>query len=307
MDTELHKYKIRQVIELTGASEFLLRIWENRYSAFTPDRTKTGRRLYSENDVLKARALLILTQNGFRIGQLAQLPLAQLNKYTQLTNDDVEPIHEIVLYPKLKKLMLHAHQFEWDYVRNLILREKEKYEVITWIHNFITPLVQEMVRQVENKQFSIAQEHILSALIKESLCSSVTLPKKMQKRATRIIFAAPEGDHHDMGLTIACRIAIELNASTLFLGAHMPRRELSDTCLRFKASHLVLTSTTTKENGAKDNYLSYLNFLDRNLDPKITLWLAGKNVQENPIVLKRKFQILDSFHTFEHEVKKCLK
>ena len=81
------QYSIRQVIALTGASEFLLRTWELRYGALNPKRTDTGRRLYDEKDVLKIRALLELTNehsaNRKKIRDIAALPYDELKKMLQ--------------------------------------------------------------------------------------------------------------------------------------------------------------------------------------------------------------------------------
>lgn len=296
-------YKIRQVIDLTGASEFLLRVWENRYSAFTPARTKTGRRLYSEDDVLRARALLALTRQGLRVSDIAKLSLTELNNL--LIQGAVEKI-AIEVDPSVKKIMTKANQFSWHEVRTLIIQEKKNRKPLNWVHNLIVPLLLEISRQVDAGHLSIAQEHILSAIIKESLAIN-THRQPPTKSRLRIVLAAPEGDYHDIGLLIASQIANELRANTLFLGPHMPKSELASVCVRYNATHLLLSSTADKESGTKDDYLKYIHFLDRNINSKITLWLAGRNAQKHSASLARPYKIIDSFYSFEEEVKKCLK
>lgn len=295
-------YKIRQVIDLTGASEFLLRTWEHRYAALDPMRTKTGRRLYTAEDIFKARALLSLTQQGHRVGEIAHKSLAELNqmllKNAVVKKKTVNDLH-------VRKIMKKANSFRWQDVR-LILEESCNGKPLNWIHNLIVPLLIEIGRQVENGDISIAQEHVLSAIIKESLVFRFK-KKPIAEIRPRILFAAPEGDFHDIGILIASNIASELKANTLFLGPHMPKSELAAVCIRYKATHLLLSSMTGPQDGAKDDYLNYLNFLDRNLDPRITLWLAGKNTQRYSISLNRPFKIIDSFVAFENEVKRCLK
>ena len=303
MENKTTTYKIRQVIELTGVSEFLLRVWEDRYKAFAPPRTKTGRRLYSENDILKARALLALTQKGVRIGDIAQLSLGKLNR--MLENGAVAEVKKET-DPRVVAIINHANQFAWHEVGALILKEKENSAPLEWLHNLIVPLLIEMGRQVDAGHFSIAQEHILSAIIKENVSYQVDR-KPPHKNGPRIVFAAPEGDYHDLGLLVAASIAKALRVNTLFLGSHAPKRELAAVCLRYEATHLMLSSTAGKEDGAKDDYLHYLNFLDRNLSSKVTVWMAGRNSQKYLTTLQRPFKSIDSFESFEAEVRKCLK
>ncbi|KHD87852.1 MAG: hypothetical protein OM95_12690 [Bdellovibrio sp. ArHS] len=279
------------------------RVWEHRYAALKPLRTESGRRLYTENDVLKVRALLALTQQGYRVGDIAHKNLAELNrmqlqKTTGKMREDLNPV--------IKTILTKANAFAWNDVRTLVLQEKENTKPLNWVHSLVIPLLGEIGRQVDSGSFSIAQEHILSAIIKESLAYRFK-KKTPSLKNPRLVFAAPEGDFHDIGLLIASHIAAELKANTLFLGPHMPKDELTAVCVRYKPTHLLLTSTTTQQDGAKDDFLSYVNFLDRNLDPKITFWLAGKNTQKYSLELSRPFKFMDSFETYQHDLKKCLK
>lgn len=304
MQKQASNYKIRQVIDLTGASEFLLRVWELRYAALNPVRTKTGRRLYTESDILKVRALLALTQQGYRIGDIAQKSLRELN---QMQEKKLIAETDDNLNFRVQKIMTASMAFEWEKARELIRKKNQKGgSALNWLHEIVVPLLIEMGQQVDAGNFSIAQEHILSAIIKESLGRHFH-PKKPSKHGPRIILAAPEGDFHDIGLLIAYHIASELKANVLFLGPHMPKEELASVCVRYKATHLLLSSTNQIRSGKRNDYFEYLHFLDRNLDSKITLWLAGRNTQNDSIWLKRPLKKIDSFLTFEHEVRKCFK
>jgi hypothetical protein len=82
----------------------------------------------------------------------------------------------------------------------------------------------------------------------------------------------------------------------------MPKRDLSESCLRFQATHLVLTSTVSTRGGAKDDTPQYLHFLDRNLSAKTSIWAAGPNIRPMNFKMKRDFKILDSFQSFEKEL-----
>lgn len=296
-------YTIRQVIDLTGASEFLLRGWENRYKAFSPNRTKTGRRRYTEEDVLRARALILLTAHGARVGQLAHLPLASLQK---LVDEQAQADTRSVVSFRVQEIMSKAHAFDWQGIRGLLLTERENRKGLHWINAIILPLLTEMAAQADSGRLTIAQERVLSAALKEALASPHQT-KSTLKRGPRIVFATPEGDFHDLGLTVAAFIAREMKVDCLFLGAHVPKRELSEVCLRFRATHLVLTSTPSPEAARGEDYLHYVNFLDGHLPPGMIIWLAGRNAIRHAVALQRKFQILKSFQQYQEELRKCLK
>ena len=72
------KHSIAVVARRTGISQLLLRAWERRYEAVIPQRTATGRRLYSDDDLTKLGLLRLLTDADHRIGDIAGLTIAGL-------------------------------------------------------------------------------------------------------------------------------------------------------------------------------------------------------------------------------------
>lgn len=290
MEKEENLYNIRQVIELTGLSEFTLRGWETRYHAFVPLRTDTGRRLYKRDDVLKIKALKDLVERGYRIGSVAGLLLEDL---TGLLENSTTPQHPNV-DPDILKILQFAERFEWDQVSKTILKKRSSLEPKDFILDFILGLIYEMNRLVESQKLSIAQEHILSSMIKENLYYLRTNAPLPTKKDIRIIFAAPEGDLHEIGLLIAATLASLARLPSLYVGANTPKGQICDVCLRFKATHLVISSTVSKTEGAKDELLSYMNFIDRQLSPDTTIWLGGRHSMDHSIKLSRPFKIISS-------------
>ena len=73
-------YRIGAVSKLTGIPVSTLRIWQTRYSAFTPIKTQGNQRLFGEQDVSKALLLKQLSEAGHGIGSIAHLELVQLRQ-----------------------------------------------------------------------------------------------------------------------------------------------------------------------------------------------------------------------------------
>lgn len=51
------RYKIKTIADLAGFSPTLLRAWERRYDILEPERTETGHRLYTEDDLRVLREI----------------------------------------------------------------------------------------------------------------------------------------------------------------------------------------------------------------------------------------------------------
>ncbi len=71
-------YKIGAVSRITGIGSETLRAWERRYKAVTPQRTPSGDRNYSRDDVAKLLLLKSLVDAGISIGGIAGLDAEEL-------------------------------------------------------------------------------------------------------------------------------------------------------------------------------------------------------------------------------------
>jgi DNA-binding transcriptional MerR regulator len=80
MNSVEQSYTIGVVARRTKIHPETLRIWERRYSLVVPDRNDTGRRLYSETDIVKLSLVKKLTDIGHPVGGLAELPIQALRE-----------------------------------------------------------------------------------------------------------------------------------------------------------------------------------------------------------------------------------
>ena len=79
-------YRIGAVSKLSGVPVSTLRVWEQRYQAFKPDKSKGQHRLYTPSDLERAGLLKRLNQMGHSISHVARLDHAQLQALVQQAN-----------------------------------------------------------------------------------------------------------------------------------------------------------------------------------------------------------------------------
>ena len=175
-------------------------------------------------------------------------------------------------------------------MRQVFSSSFEKKKAIPAIEQIILPLLMGMGNLISQNRFSISQEHIISSMIKEklySLLSKTSSKTKSKERSIKVVLATPEGDYHEIGLLMTHVILKENGIQSLYLGANMPKNELCETCLRYGATHLVLGSTVSRKNGAREELPSYLHYLNQHLPKSVTFWLGGRNFQSYQIDLTR--------------------
>ena len=73
-------FGIKTVSDLTGPGQHTLRAWEARHEAVVADRTKTGRRAYSMDDVQRLISLKFSTDHGESISRIAHLDTHDLEQ-----------------------------------------------------------------------------------------------------------------------------------------------------------------------------------------------------------------------------------
>lgn len=303
-------FSIRQMIELTGLSEFTIRGWENRYQAFCPQRSETGRREYTKRDVEKALLLRELLKRGHKISKIATLTNQKLvslfesfeKKQSDLVsqvnsnshkNSDVSQTLELMALQKWPELS--------DFFKRLKYRNTSDI-----VQKFFLPLIQELTYQVNSNLVSIAQEHVLSSMLKEKIYSCLSeignktkeSNLKISKRI-RFVLAAPEGDYHEIGLLLAHLLLRSYGCTSLFLGPHTPAQDLSETALRFEASHLLIVSTVSKKEGAKQHILNYVSEIHQKAGPSLKVLLAGSQAPQISSEQNSNLISIASFQQFE--------
>ena len=296
-------FSIRQMIELTGLSEFTIRGWENRYSAFDPRRSATGRREYSKSDVERALLIRELLKRGHRIGKVAALSNQKLQNLFE--NDESKSNTAKSL--SNSKLVIQAMDFmalqKWEELERLIKSVKCK-NTTELVHDFILPLLHMLAVHVEKGIVSVSQEHIVSSFVKEKIYSALSelSTKKKNRRSVskaRFVLATPEGDHHEIGLLLAHLLTRSYGFTSLYLGPHSPAKDLAETALRFHASHILIVSTVSIEGGARHSILSYVSTLQKGIAEHCKIWIAGAQMPILDPDSNSSLLSISSFQVFE--------
>lgn len=85
-------YTIKNVSMITGIGVHTLRAWEKRYGVVKPERSSSGRRYYSDDDIEKLKLIATLNKTGEQISQIAKLSFDELTlKVGNLSEKDLYP------------------------------------------------------------------------------------------------------------------------------------------------------------------------------------------------------------------------
>ena len=304
-------FNIQVASQLSGVASATIRAWEKRYNAVVPERGDNKHRLYSEKDIEKLALLYKLTEVGQSIGKIAHLDLEELKQvYSSLLHrpyDELQvvtPHHERIDFDKV----LTSFSIALDaYKLDIISHELDKAMILLSPRDLslklIIPLFHEIGKNVENGDFTIAQEHALSAVF--SFQIGRMLGQHYQKENLKedlILISTPEGELHEVGILASALLCIHYGIRFVFLGSNLPAAALAEAANTLKPKALLIGMIRNPEGEERLNLDNYLHTLISGLNVDAGIWLGGNMGQYlHPELEKRKityFPTLESLDSF---------
>jgi len=271
-------YPIRAVSKLTGISIDNLCAWERRYKAIEPSRSDRGR-VYEEADVERLILLRQAVERGHAISKLAVLSnreLEDLNtrsaalsrRPVDIDAADANPTGTTpdltVLHDAIRRLSYHEIDAELNRMAALLPARN-------LIHQVVVPLMTELGDQWYRGDLSVAQEHMVSASLRNLAGSLVRLFTRVQPAKT-LLFATPKGELHEFGILCAAMLAGAGGLGVAYLGVSLPSAEIIDAAKKTGAEVVVLGFKAAISS--KDS-LKELHRISEGIPVSTELWVGG--------------------------------
>lgn len=263
-------YPVKATAELTGLTPETLRAWERRHGAVVPHRDEAGRRLYDAAMVDRLCHLHRLTARGHPIRDLAALDDAALQRLAEESRDTG--------YGGLDALPGRMLDAIADYRIDEFDRDLSvaiaTLPVAVLVARVVSPLLREVGVRWADGRLAIAQERLVSSLLRARLMSVLTQHPGAAR--PRVLFATLPGEPHELGLLGAALHAHDAGASVLYLGTGLPAAELATVAGRLDAAAVAVSSI---DPGHAPQALAELRALEAALDPQVPVWLGGANAR----------------------------
>lgn len=263
-------YPVKAASELSGLSPETLRAWERRHGAVVPHRDASGRRLYDAAMIERLSRLHRLTDRGHPIRDLAGLDDAALDALLEESRSTGYGGLEV-----LPGRMLDAvAEYRVDLFDRELSLAIATLPIQVLLERVLMPLLREVGLRWADGRLAIAQERLVSSLLRARLLS--VLNQHPRERRPRILFATLPGEPHELGLLGAALHAHEAGAPVLYLGSELPAAELVRVAERLQPAAIAVSSI---DPGQASLALSELQVLDATLDPAIPVWVGGANAR----------------------------
>lgn len=272
-------YPIRAVAKLTGIPIETLRAWERRYHAVTPDRSVRGRR-YSDVEIRRLQLLRAAVDGGHAIGQVARLADTELQELirTPLASGNSR-LHESGVpsdKPNLQPLLAAIAAFDNETVNQELSKLALLLGPADLVHKVVLPLMRLAGENWQNGIFTIAQEHMFSACMRNLLGGLVRL-HRTGKSAGKVLLTTPVDELHEFGILAAAMLAVAQDFQVTYLGPNLPAREILATAEKCAADVVAVGIMKTNATPAVRAEMARLT---SELPIPKELWVGGTGATE---------------------------
>lgn len=214
-------YQIKTVSEMVGIPKNTLIAWERRHNVVTPDRSDSGYRRYSEEDVRTLLRVKELINAGYRISEAVDMvrtqPLAPLPAADAAFEAPLERLGS-----SLEACLLG---FDRSGADQLALRMVD-LSFVDRLHRIYLPLIQRIGDGWEAGEVSVAQEHFASGWLREQLFVMMSALSTPRANAQVAVCATASGERHEFGiLSVAILLALR-GWKVVYLGVDAPADEV---------------------------------------------------------------------------------
>ncbi len=283
-DIDSPRHPIQVVSRRTGISPDVLRAWERRYRAVTPNRSETRRRLYSDADIERLTLLREATEAGRSIGLLAEESNETLRK---LITDDQDAIARHTT-TRADTAILEAAQVALsdalDAVRNLdaagLRAVLSQVSLLLGpgelIERIFVPLMRTVGDLWHRGELGIAHEHLASAIVRGML-SEFALFRGSADSGPRLVVSTPAGQYHEMGALVVSATAASTGWNVTYIGSDVPASDIADAVTQVGARAVALSITLPDRSGGLNRELGLLG---EHLPTGTTLLVGGLGVAQ---------------------------
>lgn len=230
-------YPMRVVTRLTGLSPDVVRAWERRYGAIAPARTDGNARRYSHAALVRLGRLKDAVAAGHAISAVAQLSDEALASLIEKKGEAAEPTASDDLRSRYLEVV---SRFDLATAEAMLARAAQLVTPREVALELVAPILREVGDRWHAGELSVAEEHAVTAQAR-ALMATLLRTTSTPRGAPRVLFATPEGHHHEVGAMVAALIAAERGVQPIYIGADVPWAELAPAARAARASVVVLS------------------------------------------------------------------
>jgi len=283
----MHAFTIKDLENLSGIKAHTIRIWEQRYSFLSPNRTDTNIRYYTNEELKILLNVALLNKYGYKISHIDKMSEADLTeKIMSLSSFEAQQerlLNDLINYT----INLQLDEFEQiidSYIANkgiektvtqIIFPYLERIGIL-WVTNHINP----------------AQEHLVTNVVRQKLIIGIETATPHVDLNLSLLLFLPEGEHHELGLLYMYYMLKIRGIKVIYLGSNVPLADIKFLSELKKPAFLYTHLTSVANNF---NFEKFLNNVALKI-PSIPMVISGQLVQTYKKKLPENVRLMNSLN-----------
>jgi DNA-binding transcriptional MerR regulator len=259
----MNAFTIKDLENLSGIKAHTIRIWEQRYSFLSPNRTDTNIRVYSNEELKTILNIALLNKYGFKISHIDQMNQEELkSKILSLSN--LQAQQERIVNEMINCMI----DVDFEKFESILDEHISKGGVERSITHIIFPFLERVGILWVTNHINPAQEHLITNIIRQKLILGIEKVNSIFSSSKLCILFLPEGEHHEMGLLFMHYLLKSKGVKVIYLGANVPIKDIEYLC-KLKSPDFIYTHLTSLANNF--NFEKFLNFISQKIPTQKTI------------------------------------
>ncbi|MGI8892748.1 MAG: MerR family transcriptional regulator [Bacteroidia bacterium] len=223
----MDRFSISQLQQFSGIKSHTIRIWEQRYKALTPSRSKGNTRFYDNGQLRRLLNIVSLMNTDYKLSELCTMPdekLFTILRELQLKN--LSPDSQSEFY--ISQLIAAGLSFDEEYFKTILSGVIENAGIKEAYIHVIYPMIERVGLMWANNSIPPAQEHFMSNLIRQKFSAATEALPAPTKKETWVLFLH-ENEYHEIGLLLSNYLIKEAGMKVIYLGANVPTETVINT------------------------------------------------------------------------------
>jgi len=278
-------YSIKDLEHLSGIKAHTIRIWEQRYQIFSPQRTETNIRFYSDNDLKLILNIALLYNNGLKISKIVAMSPPEITHQVKVLSEDSTSFDDQINAMTVAMIDINEQEFN-----KVINSDIEKFGFEKTMTEIIYPFLKKIGILWVTNSINPAQEHFISHLVREKLIVH-TEKIVFEENAPLFLLFLPEGELHELSLLFANYILRARGFRTIFFGQSVPLNAMEEVYFELNPEYVLTVMTTVPDPSEVQDYV---NTIGKKFS-EAQIFITGAQVVGNMIECTENMQILNQF------------
>lgn len=266
-------YSIADLQQLSGIKAHTIRVWEQRYNALSPIRSKGNTRYYTEQELKRLLKITTLVNAGYKISEVCSWNLKTINQHIQ--NQEIAPqtkTYELFI----QKMIIAGLDYDEFALENLYLEASSSFNIKKLYQEILMPLLTRIGVLWNSDATNIQQEHFISNFVRKKLYVAIDGLANVSKPSKKWLLFLPSGEFHDLSLLFAQYLIKSYMQSVYYLGQNVPAKTVIEIVKEVDITNLLLFSICPNPKMEQNNYIKTLQILSNSHN----IYIGGKKSTE---------------------------